>query len=293
MKKPFPLRLRILRVALFAAAVSVGASKADKLALNPEQGILWKLPLGEFPTGETSSAEFWKATPGITGVAGSGGLEMAATNNPAGAIGRYLSVSPKFPYLVFEISSVSTQKGYIQSVMVFDTPAGSGQKRSLVGGLPEGRYVTRFDFDAEKPVWFRWNLSGVSFKLGKFELAENPLPRMDVVSENPGGEAPRRGDKIRITVRLAQPANDVTVELINSYILSTIPVDGESSVQLTPVADSGKKVWEATIAIPDIKSKNFPAGQPIPGGQILFRANVLGGGIEVPVMTWNSFPIKP
>ena len=78
------------------------------------------------------------------------------------------------------------------------------------------------------------------------------------------------------------------MKLIYKKWLYTIKVNGNEVVELTP-EDKDQKIWSAEIPVNSLKCSK---GSSFKKGEILLRAVVLGGNVNVPLWTSLQYPFE-
>ena len=93
------------------------------------------------------------------------------------------------------------------------------------------------------------------------------------------------GDEVKFTVYLKEPAEDVTLKVIDINYLYDIAVNGKNVLELKP-EDKEQKIWSITLKIDSLKCGSRKIGR------LLTRATVLGGGFKVPLWGAINYPYK-
>jgi len=200
-------------------------------------------------------------------------------------------VSPEYPWLVFRLDSVKANQGYrtwsvrIRALDTFAAGQTSTQEPGIFAfNVWEGARLKTVPKAAE--IFFY----NYTLKLTFSELKMVKKPDNFIFAESPafkekGAFGP--GDKIRFTVTLKEPAEDVSVRLIHPDLLFAAKLNGMDKLQLKP-ADDTQKVWTAEFDVKSLgpvrKRKDFKRNE------ILIRATVLGGGISEPLWGTVNYP---
>ncbi|MFV0337550.1 MAG: hypothetical protein ACK5LK_04815 [Chthoniobacterales bacterium] len=284
---------RILPV-VFLASTLIRSEAAPDIMTHPDNSTAWILQNDEFLWGGGMSREHWLAAANTFEVEPSeNGLRI--TSNPVEGGGipsatRYMSFDPDYPWLQFDVSDAGRLEGY-SALTMYIPGEDKTFVRSCVGELPEGRYVTRLTPNAstaDTGVFpLRLDISGLQFVLKDFSMRKDPLPRITVDPVDSSIKVPGIGDEMKVTVYLADPAEDVSVELFNSYLGTPLKIKTSGSLQLKP-EDSEGKIWAGTFDLQKMIVKPVEKGKPVPAGRLLFKATILGGNFPQPLMTWNE-----
>ena len=97
------------------------------------------------------------------------------------------------------------------------------------------------------------------------------------------------GDKIRFTVTLKEPAEDVSVRLVFPDLLAAVKLNGMGKLQLKPIDDT-QKVWSAEF---EVKTLGPVRGvKEFRRNTLLVRATILGGAISEPLWGTINYPFK-
>ena len=200
-------------------------------------------------------------------------------------------VSPEYPWLVFKIDSVKANPGYrtwnvrIRALDSFSAGQISTQEPGFFAfNVWEGAQLKEIPKTAEL-FFYNYTLK-VTFS--EFKMVKKP--DNFITAESPAFKEKKAfgpGDKIRFTVTLKEPAEDVSVRLIHPDLLFAAKLNGMDKLQLKP-ADDTQKVWTAEFDVKSLgpvrKKKDFKRNE------ILIRASVLGGGISEPLWGTINYP---
>lgn len=194
--------------------------------------------------------------------------------------------SPEYPWLVFRVSGIELHPGYRSWAVILQNPAFRiGQTSASTPGI--------FTFNVYDGAQIKGKPSVAdiffylyTLKLTFTELKMVKTPDYYAEATSPAFTAKKAfevGDKVRFTVTLKEPAEDVSVRLLYTDLLTSIRVNGLDKLQLKPV-DKGQKIWSAEF---EIKTFGPARGKSsFNRGTMLIRATVLGGEISDPI--WGS-----
>lgn len=292
--------LRCCLLLLIPGFVAIGCASASDLILHPDDQTAWMQSNDEFAVGDRVSQNHWTVTPTIKVTSENGGVKIVSSHQPGEgtpSIVRYMPFSEDYPWLQFDISDVAKLDGYRGLTIILgnlDT-----NTRSVVGNLPEGRYVTRVTPGPEKKAdasrfVLRMDVFGLQFILKDLGMKSDPLPRLEAHPMDGSREMLEIGDKMKVTVYLANPAEDVSVELLNRRMGSNLSIDGTGFLQLKPENAEGK-IWSGVFSLERLNVHPISKGKPVPRGALLFKATILGGNFSQPLLNWNeqSWNVNP
>ena len=272
---------------MFFVALSV--SSFAELKENPDGNTLWIEDGKDIKTG-AGSGDYWNDTVKFTPLP-DGGFSMEASGK-ASATGRYLPMSPDYPYVVFEITQAEKRPGYV----AFNLPViQGGANMSSVGigmvSQPQtGIFAVNVFENGKLPgtaPYFRINIHNCTLNFKYLKCVKAPDAYIEMLPKEPL----KIGDKVTFRVHLAKPAEDVSLRFFFSYTMPEIRFNGEQSLQLKPENADDQKVWVGTV---DYKSIDFSIkkDQYLPPGGMLIKAVVLGSENNTPIWGTNNYPIK-
>jgi hypothetical protein len=96
------------------------------------------------------------------------------------------------------------------------------------------------------------------------------------------------GDELKFTVYLKESAEDVSLQLHDSYGMSQLTLNGQDKLQLKP-EDKDEKVWSAVLKLESIAGR---IGAETKAGDIMVRATILGGKLTEPVWGTINYPFE-
>ena len=202
-------------------------------------------------------------------------------------------VSKDYPWLVFRLNSVKVNPGYrswnvrISDLDKFNIAQVSVQEPGYFAcNVWEGAELKKVPATAE--IFF-YNYT-LKLTFSDLKMVKKPDNFIEVTS--PAFAAKKQynpGDKIRFTVTLKEPAEDVSVRLVYPDLLAAVKLNGMGKLQLKPIDDT-QKVWSAEFEVktlgPVRGAKEFRRNM------LLVRATILGGAISE--LLWGSinYPFK-
>lgn len=256
------------------------------LRKNPDSNTLWEI--------RTAKQNNWhgKGVP-VEAVPGGNGFSLSnVTKAPKSphSLTRKVPLSPEYPYLVFETTSISPYRGYrTWSVSLREMQSRFG---SVTNAEPGIVVINCFENPVKVPskvatLWAYFYNFKADFKYIK--MVKKPDNYISVTGQ---GISERKnivsGDKVKFTVHLKDPAEEVSLKLLYRSWLYTVKVNGKETVELTP-EDKEQKIWSAEIPVQTLvcsKAKTFKKGD------ILMRAVVLGGSVKTPLWSPLQYPFN-
>ena len=215
--------------------------------------------------------------------------ENASPKSPH-SITRKVAISPEYPYLVFETTSITPYKGYRSwSVSLRELQSTFG---SVTNGEPGIVAVNCFENPARIPARKQAHLLlyfydfRADFKYIK--MVKKPDNYITVTGSFAGKKAIHSGDKVKFTVYLKESAEEVSLKLLFKKWLYTVKVNGNEVVELTP-EDKEQKIWSAEIPVKTLKCTK---ADQFKKGEILLRAVVLGGSVKTPIWSVLQYPFE-
>lgn len=273
-----------LRNTVFALLFAVTFPVSAELVSQPDSNTLWSI--------EKSSQKNW---PGgrIWVKERSQGFSIG-DDNPSNQVGhslyRKVEVNPEYPWLVFEIEKIKAFKGYctwglgireLGNSFGSTSNAESGlvaincfQNAKSVVPVPNKMSLNAYFYDFE-----------ADFKYIK--MVRVPENYIEAVCSQPGSSL-TTGNRLKFTVHLAAPAEEVTLKLVNKEYLYSVMVNGLENIELAP-EDKDQKVWSSEIELRTLSSHNQ---DEFSKGQVLMRATIFGGAINVPLWGILNYSYK-
>ena len=257
----------------FAAALAVLT-----LAVSAEEQVIWKLDGSNADFSNKHSTKAWfaeKVPASLVEKTEDGGFVIK------GHLSRYLTLKPG-TWLVFELVKAERQdpKKYTNwSIHCFDKRY-SGGIVGNVSQIPTGLYTIRFS-DLKTSVWTALRFYDYNLNLTFRYIKLVNEPENSLGAEVPEGKALLYpGDKFSIVLKLKEPCEDVTCQLMLDTGTGPRPfsINGTDTVELKP-ADKDGKIWKAEITL-----KNFAQQKkPVNARSVRIKATVLGGKLETPI----------
>lgn len=270
---------------LFLLALLCGGTAAfANMEMQPDANTLWSF--------SKLDQTQWRGT-GVKVENSAGGFvlsnENASPKSPH-SITRKVAISPEYPYLVFETTSITPYKGYRSwSVSLRELQSTFG---SVTNGEPGIVAVNCFENPARIPARKQANLLlyfydfRADFKYIK--MVKKPDNYITVTGSFAGKKAIHSGDKVKFTVYLKESAEEVSLKLLFKKWLYTVKVNGNEVVELTP-EDKEQKIWSAEIPVKTLKCTK---ADQFKKGEILLRAVVLGGSVKTPIWSVLQYPFE-
>ena len=248
-----------------------------ELQKNPDENTLWQITSPDLKEWKGTGVKIEKREKGF-----SLSNESASVKMPH-SIMRKVPVDPEYPYLVFETVSLNTFKGY--RAWFTGLRESQNQFGSIVNGEPGIVAINCFENPAKNYVKNQATLQFymINFKADflYMKMVKKPDNYITVTGDFTSRKSLQPGDKVKFTVYLKESAEEVSLKLIYKKWLYTIKVNGNEVIELTP-EDKDQKIWSAEVPVKSLKCSK---GSSFKKGEILLRAVVLGGNVNVPLWT--------
>ena len=272
---------------LMFVAVAFAALLCAEIKKNPDANTLWSM--------ETPSKKGWYQNTLSRGIRPNpnGGF-FIGDDNPVnnGHVARHkVPVSKDYPWLVWDMTEVYTfNAGRYQrwSLSIQGLNGGIGSVTNVEKGLAA---VNCFEnAKSLKPGAKEGILRAYFFdvEIGFTAIKMVKKPDNYIVTSSPAFAKKKcfsPGDEVKFTVYLKEPAEDVTLKVIDINYLYDIAVNGKNVLELKP-EDKEQKIWSITLKIDSLKCGSRKIGS------LLTRATVLGGGFKVPLWGAINYPYK-
>jgi hypothetical protein len=272
---------------LVLAAMACGATAHGEFVENPDDNTLW-IENGEAIDGWREGLTFAPATPGFRIEADKDGKLYSS--------GRYVPLDAAYPWLTWRVRQyIPYPEGYRGWTGPFLNSVGHtwlGQ----VTEMQEGIFAVNVAENAAKwplPMDFmRLDLYGAVLVLDYIKMVREPA---DYVFIEIPDAAKERGyiqpdDELTFRVKLAEPAEDVSLRFFNSYTMPQVQLNASHSLQLR-MPDEDKHDWRATVTLKSLEGGSSEDGRFKPGS-ILVKAVILGGGPGTSLWGTHSWPIE-
>ena len=269
---------KLFLLALFCC----GTAALANMEMQPDADTLWSFS-------QLDPAK-WRGT-GVKVENSAGGFvlsnENASPKSPH-SITRKVAISPEYPYLVFETTSITPYKGYRSwSVSLRELQSTFG---SVTNGEPGIVAVNCFENPARIPAGKQAHLLlylyDFSAEFKYIKMVKKPDNYITVTGSFAGKKSICSGDKVKFTVYLKESAEEVSLKLLFKKWLYTVKVNGNEVVELTP-EDKEQKIWSAEIPVKTLKCTK---ADQFKKGEILLRAVVLGGSVKAPIWSVLQYP---
>ncbi|MCX6970697.1 MAG: LamG domain-containing protein [Verrucomicrobia bacterium] len=284
----------------------LGASLQAQIAKNPDSNTLWAESGQSVQTVQPDGTDYWTDLgwqagemwlsgglyPDIT-TGDQGGMRISASGERVFTAVK-VPFSPDFPYLVWKVEDVVLGQGYHELTV---GPASQKVTRlQVVGAIPEGTFI--FNPYQQDPDWatgsvaVSMNVHNVALTIKDLRMVAEPENNLAITS--PAFDEKKRlepNDPLTITLTLAEPAASATVEFFDSYMLSPVSLNGQTSIALE-AADASKKVWTATLVAKSLLMPNLKTGEMVKPNRLLFKATTADGGLTAPLWTGNPREIS-
>jgi len=269
---------------------------SGKVIYQPDDNTLWIEDGKELELVEHGQPEFWagKAWAGKLEMEPiTGGFRLKSPSADKNSMGRYLKLSPSYPYLVWEVSKVIYGEGYRGFSLHFPGPVFGFVTHIFPGIFAVNPFLVDKKL-AEKLYFCRLYLYNAEMHFKYLKMVKKPDNYIEIAGphlQDKGFLEPE--DELMFRVFLKEPAEDVSLTFYDSYITHEVKVNGSSGLQLKP-EDKEQKIWSARVKIervdpPSLKKEGNASYSP---GSFLIKATVLGGRIDIPLWTASYFEIK-
>ena len=238
-------------IVLTAGALAFGVHAEFKK--NPDPNTLWTEKGGNTVYGKDNKN--WRIThSGIVPVADAGNMVFGGSKD----FGRYVPVSPEYPYFVLKIKSNELKpKSYNSLNMGFP---GGHPILGVVAKVPAGTYVTKHAMTVKRDQFLRIDYYGQKITIEEMAMVKVPEVAVDMEPA-----VLKKGGELILTVKLQKEADAVDVKFFKSYRMLKTNLNGKESYEMK--GDDSGKVWTLKV-----KYDNFSGLKP---GERLNRCNIL------------------
>jgi|GEM_PF-4251995 len=280
---------------LFVIAIFHGAVDAA-VHIRPDDNTLWYEDGGILEVGLGSSEGHWNTQNLDVVSAPEGGLLLKPQSDPRRTTtSRLLPVSADYPFMVMEVTAVSP---HARAGGGLSTPTKflRGYLRMRMGiDVPTGLWVHRFlssSFEPTSKEVLRWDINGFDVTVASIRVVREPAYWIELETPENNKSYIEPGDTMTFTVRMAEPAEDVTLTFFCNYRMHQISINGLQRLQLKPDSEN-YSLWKASVKLERIAGYETNPGPTLTPGRLIIRATILGGGIRIPVYSCNTVEIRP
>lgn len=246
-------------LALTAGALAFGLYAEFKK--NPDSNTLWSEAGGNTAWGNNAGKE-WRTVNGeITPVKDDKNMAFGGAKD----IGRYVPVSPDYPYFIVKVKTNDKRKGYNAFQASFP---GGHQMLGVVTNVPVGTYVTKHTMTSKRDQYLRIDYYGSKIVIEKIAFEKVPEVAVDMAPA-----VLKKGTELTVTVKLQKEADAVDLKFFKSYTMPKIKLNGKDSYEMT--GDDSGKVW--TFKVKYDNFSNFKAGEKLKKCNVLFAIEVIRG----------------
>ena len=257
------------------------ATACAEMKNNPDPNTLWCEDGKAIVTQAGNSRNGWNNALKYESMPDGKGFSVEFEGKPTG--GRYLDVSAEYPWFVYEISGVDLKKGYRQHAIGFQRVARHAQIGRIFPGIYAFNLYENSTLEKKGKPFMRIVQFGSKLTFRYMKMVKTPENYIQCESEAfKSKKAFGAGDKLKFTVTLKEPAEDVVLSFFKSYTMPQIKLGGESSLQLKQ-ADKDGRVWTGELTVTPLDGKIKP-------NDIWVKADVTGGGIALPL--WTAIPYE-
>ena len=288
---PRNVPIRHLTSLIFCLVLLTAMPIFAKFSENPDSNTLWVEDGANISTGKTPSSESWTSGTDSINVAAApngGGVILDAAGKPH-TTGRYVKFDPAYSYITWQVTHVEPGDGYRKfTVRTLDSNAFAG----MVTHIQTGIYTckTQYAFPKAKTAFLRLILHNAKVTFKYLKVVKEPENYAEInIQQFKSKSYLELGDEVQFKVKLAEPAEDVTLRFYHNYIMKPLELNGSQTLGLKP-EDDQKKIWSARVKITDCTPGNLKHDQQFNPGTFLAKATVLGGAIHTPI--WTANPVE-
>ena len=239
---------------------------------------VWQLDGSNAQFAKKHSTKAWFGAETHTEAAADGGFIITGKSS-----NRYIKLLPKH-WIELDLVKYRRLPGQKYFNWGFYFHRGPGKIAGNVSTFQEGLYTINLP-DVTKRLEGAMALYcyGSSLHFKYIRLTPEPENYLCATVEN-NASMIRPGMKITVTLKLKEPCEDVTCTMTRDVGQGPWPfhINGKNTVELKPV-NGDSKLWRAEIEV-----KKYPMTRPkdTPKRSVMLRANVLGGKLNVPLITY-------
>ena len=259
-------------ILFFTASLSAALVKA------PDANTLWIENGADMPGGWSSGLDFESTANGFI---------MKATGDPKRVYTQQnIPVSASHPWFVFEIVNILNRDGY--KGLYFNSGASGRISTGPVTVIPKGIFAFmpyKPEVSGDKPM--RIDLHGAEVTFSYMKMVKTP--EYYIEKSSPAIEAKQKvelGDSLTVRVIMAEESEDVTIAFYDSYMMPQLTVNGQTRFQLKP-ENGNAKIWATSISLASCAGDRLKPGETFKPGRLFISANILGGGVKLPLWTCN------
>jgi hypothetical protein len=277
-----------------AALIMAGLNLHAELVNNPDENTAWiENGKGTKNGGVNPSLDYWRdGTPVMQNPDGDGFIiDSNVDRDKQYATGRYINVSPDYPWLEWEVTEATPIPGkYLGFCLTTNNKNAANSDNA--GVIPTGIFVRnlndRGDFAQAGVSFLILYTYNAKVTVKHLKMVKKPDCAVEMIAAKAAAKGKiELGDEVTFKVTLKDSAEDVSLRFHRAYIMPPLNVNDEQAVQLKSEEGSDGKIWSATVPLKSI-SGDYKELTP---GQLLIKAVVLGGAIKVPVWGTNSYLI--
>jgi len=199
-------------------------------------------------------------------------------------------VSAEYPWMCFQVTAATPFKGYRSWGI------GLHEVRTLFGSSTNAETgIVAFNvFEGLPPIkagnmklWAYF----YDFELDFSYIKMVKTPENYVFASSPAFAAKKSygpGDRIKFTVVLKDPAEEVQLRLVNREYFWAVKLNGSDVVDLKPEDEAGR-VWSAEK---EVKTMTTSKTAYLNRNCVLMRVSVMGGELDVPLWGTIAYPFR-
>lgn len=270
---------------LFVSLIFAAVSTAEFIR-NPDANTLWIENGKNIATTTVNSGPGWNNAELEIASENDSGFSIRAEDLKKYKSGRYVPVSREYPYLVYEIDGIEHTNNYKGYNIWFQGGIPYGAVSNPQKGIFVFNIYERSKVAATGNSFLRIDLYGLKLNFKYIKAVKKP--DYYIVTESAAFAEKQyfeQGDKVKFTVQMKKPAEDVTLRFFDSYQMLPLMLNNVDKLQLKPLDEEGG-IWSTEVTI---DSLNRSRGSS-PKGSILIKAVILGGGTGEPVWMYLAYP---
>ncbi len=265
----------LITVSTAIAGLSLSAADAPKKA---DSNVLWEVTGENIKVSPTNQGDAWRTS----------AFTIEATKDKKGFIfksdsakkhystGKYMKLSPEYPWFCWKITDVKPLKGY-RGLTMGNFVGLDCNTVGMVSRVLPGYYAVNIARNSKltKPrdAFLRIDQHGFITTFGYMKMVKKPDFYIEIDSESIKADKPvKPGEEVTFTLNLKNPAEEASLSFYKSYTMPKMKINGVSMLMMKPV-DKEKKVWVAKVKINSL-SPEYKKGKPYPRNAIIVKADV-------------------
>lgn len=256
---------------VFTAMTSIQA----EFIIKPDDNTLWLENGKNIKVGTPFDNKEWRS--GITVESSpKGGFSLGWISDNKRNGGRYVPVSPEYPYLIFEISGMDLIN---HGFMGFAVSLGKDSIK-MSGVINPGIYQLHID-RISGYSFLRYSVYGIKLHINEMKMVKKPEALIEINhSKQINPHVISAGDSLYFTVTLDKPAEAISIRLVKAVNSVTIPLNMMDKIDL---ATKDGRHWGGKINIKKIGSQKSYRKD-----SVYIKATLFGCELKSPI--WTNIP---